>query len=83
MIDSIVWRNFDVVREGIYFVVQPDSGPGQEIRFLSFRSEKITSVAAIESSWSNFISVSPDGRWLLFPKLNPEGSDLILVENFR
>ncbi len=29
------------------------------------------------------IAVSPDGRWILFARLDQAGSDLVLVENFR
>jgi hypothetical protein len=29
------------------------------------------------------LTVSPDGRWILYTQVNQSGSDLILVENFR
>jgi Tol biopolymer transport system component len=29
------------------------------------------------------LSVSPDGRWILYTQVDQAGSDLILVDNFR
>jgi Tol biopolymer transport system component len=83
VLGPILWRDFDVAKNGIYFIATPDWGRTNAIRFFSFASGEVTSVASIESPWANYISVSPDGRWILYPKLDLQGSDLMLVENFR
>ncbi|MEW5978631.1 MAG: hypothetical protein AB1898_22770 [Acidobacteriota bacterium] len=43
----------------------------------------IQTIASIENPVRNGLSVSPDGRSIIYPKLDVAGSDLMLVENFR
>jgi Tol biopolymer transport system component/DNA-binding winged helix-turn-helix (wHTH) protein/tRNA A-37 threonylcarbamoyl transferase component Bud32 len=82
VLDPIFWRNFDVTKDGIYFI--PKGLPDRHsIRFLSFATGEIKTIAFIDNPWFNNITVSPDGRWLLYPALDQQGSDLMLVENFR
>jgi hypothetical protein len=83
VLGPILFRNFAVVRDGIYFIPQPDSSGAHMIRFSNFATGKSSFVALIEDPVRNYLSVSPDGRFLLYPKLDLEGSDLMLVENFR
>jgi hypothetical protein len=35
------------------------------------------------NSASNPLSISPDGRWVLYTQMDQAGSDLMLVENYR
>jgi hypothetical protein len=76
---------FAVADEGIYFI--PRSSPPTSIQFFSFGTGKIKQIATIEKPVSNGLSVSagPDGRsrWILYTQVDREGSDLMLVENFR
>jgi Tol biopolymer transport system component len=80
---SVHWRAFSLVNEGIYFI--PDPGPDgkSSIQFLSFATGKVKRVAPISRPPTEGLSVSPDGRSLLFSQIDEEGSDLMLVENFR
>ena len=80
VLESVLNGNSAVVGEGIYFI--PNSKP-RSVRFLSFRTGKVLSIADIpqEPGWG--FSVSPDGHWLLYTAFEPIGSDLMLVENFR
>ena len=83
VLGPIFRRDYDVAKDGIYFISEPDSSTSQSIRFFSFATGAIKSIAPIENPWGHFITVSPDGRQILYPKLDLEGSDLMLVENFR
>jgi Tol biopolymer transport system component len=83
VLGPIFARNYDVGKDGIYFIPEPDSSKSSAVRFLSFATGEIKSIASIENPWLNYLTVSPDGRWILCPKLDLEGSDLMLVENFR
>jgi Tol biopolymer transport system component len=86
------WNAFDVVDEGIYFVptsklsarasTEYSNFGGTSIQFLNLATRKVKSIAAIEGG-SDGLSVSPDRRWILYTQLVQQGSDLLLVENFK
>jgi Tol biopolymer transport system component len=83
VLPSVATRAFCVIQEGIYFI--PVAGPGQNssIEFLSFATGKVKTVALMSGPPFEGLSVSPDGRYLLFTQVDGIGSDLTLVENFR
>jgi len=83
VLGPIFRRDFDVAKEGIYFIPEQDSSRSHSIRFLSFATGEIKTIASIENPSGGYITVSPDSRWILYPKIDSEGSDLMLVENFR
>jgi Tol biopolymer transport system component/DNA-binding winged helix-turn-helix (wHTH) protein len=82
VLPSVVWRAFFLVNDGIYFI--PESGADRKfsIQFLNIATGKVKTVAPISSPMEG-LSVSPDGRSLLFSQNDEAGSDLMLVENFR
>jgi len=79
----IARRSFAVADKGIYFISIPSSGSDFSIEFFSFASGKTKPVATIGKSWPMSFSVSPDEQSFLYSQLDPLGSDLMLVENFR
>jgi Tol biopolymer transport system component/DNA-binding winged helix-turn-helix (wHTH) protein len=82
VVEFIKMRNFDVARHGIYFV--PDAAqPPYVLRFLDFTTGSVHDVLRLHQQLYSTLSVSPDERWLLYSTIDQEGSDLILVENFR
>jgi Tol biopolymer transport system component/DNA-binding winged helix-turn-helix (wHTH) protein len=82
VLDSILWLNFVVTSDGVFFV--PGHADGiWTIRFLNFRTGTITIVARIEKSPELGLSLSPDGRQILYSQVDEDNSDLMLVENFR
>ncbi len=71
--------------EGIYFVSEADSRGRAEVflyEFAASRTRKILTIDLGGSTWGH-IAVSPDGRTVLYNRLDEAGSDLMLVENFR
>jgi Tol biopolymer transport system component len=79
---------FAVVVDGIYFIEPGPPGyarwiKGNSLKFFSFA--KGTAVKVLDMRyWAQIgVSVSPDGRYVLFTQMDPFVQDLMLVENFR
>jgi Tol biopolymer transport system component/DNA-binding winged helix-turn-helix (wHTH) protein len=81
VLDSVRPFDFAVVEDGIYFASPTDRG--RSIRFLRFATGAVAEIAEIKGVPFNGLSVSPDGRFLLYSSGELVGSDLMLVENFR
>jgi serine/threonine protein kinase len=79
----VFWRAFFLVKDGIYFIPEPGTDGKSSIQFLSFGTAKVKTVASMSGPSYEGLSVSPDGRFLLFSQIDEEGSDLMLVENFQ
>jgi serine/threonine protein kinase len=77
------WSNFAIIDEGIYFIPKPSSFGGFSIQFFSFLTLETTSVATIHKPLFYGLAVSPDKRRILYTQTDEQGSDLMLVENFR
>ena len=78
--------SFAIVKEGIYFAVQRSRDPlkpGPAIDFFSFTTAKVRPVLAIEKPIWNGLSVSPDGKSILYTQIDHYNTDIMLVENFR
>jgi len=83
VLESVDWNAFGIVKEGIYFIPKPDAAGRSSIQFFNFSTKKIRSISTIKSPIFANLSVSPDGRWILYTQADQLGSDLMLVENFR
>jgi Tol biopolymer transport system component/DNA-binding winged helix-turn-helix (wHTH) protein len=76
LVDSIYRLNYAVTETGVY--VTRDGS----IDFLNFATGEIHSI--IKAPRPDLgLTVSPDGRYLLFVQVDSVGDDLMLVENFR
>jgi Tol biopolymer transport system component/DNA-binding winged helix-turn-helix (wHTH) protein len=83
VLESVDKRAFAIANEGIYFIPKPDSFGRYKIQFFSFATKRIRSIFTIEGEIFIYLSVSPDGRWILYSQIDQDASDLMLVENFR
>jgi Tol biopolymer transport system component len=75
-------RAWTVVEKGIYFATAEDPAHPL-IEFYSFATRKVTQVARLSKPFHHALSISPDGRWLLYTQVDQSGSDIMLMENFR
>jgi Tol biopolymer transport system component len=87
VLDSITGMNWTVSSEGIYYLVSAVApGEPNPVQFYSFKTGKTNRVGIVEGMLSadySGISVSPDGRWLLYSYIADISSDLMMVEHFR
>ena len=81
VLDSVGARLFAVTDQGIYFI--SIAGPDPSLQFFNFATETTKEIAKIESPTDHGLSVSPDGRSILYTQTDEAGSDLMLVEDFR
>jgi serine/threonine protein kinase len=76
-------NSFAVLERGIYFIPPRNADGTHSIQFLEFATGKTLPVTTIDKMLPGRLAVSPDGRFLLFARLDQMGRDLMLVENFR
>jgi len=79
---QIGFVGFAVTAEGIYYTAAPDVRNQNFVRFHSFASGQSRPVAAAKGPFGMGLSVSPDGRFVLFGQIEQSSSDLMLIENF-
>jgi eukaryotic-like serine/threonine-protein kinase len=83
MLSAVSRRSFFVAAKGVYFMT-PRSPAGEfSIQFLNTTTGKVTTISTIAEYPGNGLSVSPDGRFIIYPQFDILGQDLMLVENFR
>ena len=79
------WRQWEVVAPGIYFATA-ETPDRPLLEFFSFATGKVTTVFALEKRLPgtySALSVSSDGRRLIWTQADQSSSDIMLMENFR
>jgi serine/threonine protein kinase len=75
-----IWRNYLVYADR----TEPDRSV---LKSLDLRSDEVREIAElpgeVPSALSWALSVSPDGKWVLYAALDESGADLMRVDNFR
>ena len=80
LVDGI-WRySFAPSTRGVYYLVAQNK---LSLRFLDFATGKSKELLAVDQAPDLGLSLSPDGRRLLFSKVDRQENDLMLVEGFR
>ncbi len=81
VLDGIVWFNWCLFDQGAYLIDR--LGGETRLQYFNFATGKSTTVAHNLGDVSSGLTVSPDGRTILFTRVDAYGDDLMLVENFR
>jgi len=80
IVESVCNANFAVAERGIYFFSRWENPP---LRCFNFATRKVETVTQVEGTVAYGMSMSPDGRWLLYTVFGKEESELMMVEKFR
>jgi len=73
-------------RNGIFFLEAGREHPAKvHLKFLGLDSKRITDLRTLEFpvSFDGPLTVSPDGRKVLFEQIENLGSKIVMIENFR
>lgn len=82
VLDGIIWFNFCLVeKKGAYYIDR--LGGETRLQYLNLVTGKSTIVARNLGEVSAGLTTSPDGRTILFNRVDSSTDDLMLVENFR
>ena len=65
---------------GIYFV--PAEAP-RSLRYFDFATKQIRPIFEVDKDFGSGLSVSPDGRWILYSQVGDVNSDIMLVDHFH
>jgi len=86
VLSFLFYRSFCLVNDGVYFIPNLGTGGKFSICFLSFTTGRVKTVAQMSGTPGEGLSVSPDGRFVLFSQvetIQEPNTDLMLVENFH
>ena len=74
---------FAVTSAGVYYEAPPHAGDQRYVRFFSFATGNSRPVAVANRPFALGMTISPDGKYVLFDQLDESGSDLMLVRDFH
>jgi len=69
-----------IVPGGIYFVA---ADAPKSIRYFDFHTKHVRQIFELDKRPWHGLSVSPDGHWILYVKVDEENQDIMLVDQFR
>jgi tricorn protease-like protein len=93
ILEGVVLGNFQVLERGIYYIDRASGeggffaidGPSGETRlqYFDFATRRSTTTARNLGNVDVGLTVSPDGRTILYSRVDSSIDDLMLVDNFR
>jgi Tol biopolymer transport system component len=81
VLTGVINRAFTVLERGIYYISR--SAGEARLQYFDFASGTSTTVAENLGELLNGVTASPDGRTILYTRVDSSVADLMLVENFR
>jgi hypothetical protein len=82
---DMLWTSIQPAKKGIYYMVWERSTRGTAVVYYDYATKKstpLTRSAGFDRGGAAF-SVSPDGKYILYPKVDRSQTNLMLVESFK
>jgi hypothetical protein len=67
-------------RAGIYFVA---ADAPTSVRYLDFATKQLRPIFEVDKDFGSGLSVSADGRWIMYSLVGDENSDVMFVDHFH
>jgi eukaryotic-like serine/threonine-protein kinase len=93
VLEHVIQSNFAVLERGIYYIDRPSAEGGihyidrpsgeTRLQYFDYTTRKSTTVARNLGIVGPIMTVSADGRTILYGRMDSSVDDLMLVENFR
>jgi Tol biopolymer transport system component len=80
------YNSYQITNDGIYFTIPDSSGSDvhSSLRYFSFVTRKMRTVTPLGNMmWTHGISISKDGRTILYSQQDHLNQNIMLVENFH
>jgi Tol biopolymer transport system component len=80
---ELVWGALQPVAKGLYYVEWNRGNREQAIAYYDFATRKSTQAFAAKNADIANFSISPDGKYVLYSRVDQSETNLMLVEGFR